>query len=46
MNKFKSLGGEYRKYACNESRLLDDDGKLDLQLKRLTNIGHLKSEKL
>ena len=32
-------------YANNESRLLDDDGNLDLQMKRLTNLGDPKSEK-
>ena len=44
MNKFRSLGSRYQKYTRNESRLLDDDGNLDLQWKRLTNLGDRKSE--
>ena len=42
MNKFGSLGSKYRKYTSNERRLLDDGGNLDLQLKRLTNLGDPK----
>jgi len=45
MNKFGSLISKYRNYASNKSRLLDDDGHIDLQLKRLTNLGDPKSEK-
>ena len=30
--------------TSSESRLLDDDVNLDLQLKRLTNLGNPKSE--
>ena len=45
MNKFGTLGSKYRKYTYNDSRLLDDDGNLDLQLKRLTNLGDPKLEK-
>jgi len=44
MNKFWSLGSKYRNYTSNESRLLDDDGNLDLQLKQLTNLGNPKLE--
>jgi len=44
MSKFVNLGSKYRKYTSNESRLLDDDGNLDLQQKQLINLGDPKPE--
>lgn len=42
MNKFGSLGSKSSK-DNSESRLLDDNGNLDLQGKRLINLGDAKS---